>query len=162
MKKTKKPKPVKKKAGTLEKKCLKEQLNNCDFSLPTRKEIAGLFNADNNFVEHKEMIDLVYKVVIESGLLGLDYGDIKNIIVSNSKFKLIKTFLNEIKKHQSAIDDSTGVFVVFTCGSNDTLGFVNAILEEHFKKSGACVSQCFIDSKVQSGNPKLEIILANR
>ena len=162
MKKTKKPKPVKKKAGTLEKKCLKEQLNNCDFSLPTRKEIAGLFNADNNFVEHKEMIDLVYKVVIESGLLGLDYRDIKNIFVPNSRFRLIKTFLNEINKYQTAINNSTGDFVVFTCGPDDTLGFVNAILKAHFHKAGACVPQCFIAPKAQSGNPKLEIILGNR
>jgi len=139
-----------------------QQQNNCSFNLPKREEIAELFKGNTDFVGREEMINLVYRAVIEPGLLGLDYLDIKNIFVSNSKFRFIKTFLSEIRKYQSVVDDSAGVFVVFTCGSDDTLGFVNAILQEHFHKAGACVPQCFIDSKMKSGNPKLEIILANR
>jgi len=133
-----------------------------DFNLPPKEKIVGLFKDKSNFVGREEMINLVYRVIAEPGLLGLDYSDIKNIFVPNSKFRLTKTFLNEISEYQTAIDDSAGVFVVFTCGPEDTLGFVNEILEDHFHRAGACVPQCFIDPKVQSGNPKLEIILGNR
>jgi len=139
-----------------------QKQNICSFNLPKRKEIAELFKCNNDFVGREEMINFVYRVVIEPGLLGLDYSDIKNIFVPNPKFRFIKTFLNKINKYQTAINNSAGIFVIFTCGPEDTLGFVNAILEEHFHKADACVPQCFIGPKAQSGNPKLEIILANR
>ncbi|MFH1694863.1 MAG: hypothetical protein ABH850_00345, partial [Candidatus Micrarchaeota archaeon] len=64
-----------------------QKQNNCSFNLPKRKEIAELFKGNNDFAGREEIINLVYRVVIEPGLLGLDYSDIKNIFVPNSKFR---------------------------------------------------------------------------
>ena len=128
----------------------------------TRVDIAFLFKDKGDFDNREEIIDIIYNGVKEPSLMCFDYADLLNIIKPNRKFELIKTFLDKISGYQATIDASAGTIVVFTCGPKDTLGFVNAIIEDNFSKTGGLVTIAFIKPEAPSGNPKLDIILARK
>ncbi len=129
---------------------------------PTMEDVEDLFKGKTGFKDREELIDVIYKGIKNPGVFGYDFADIRGIITKNSDFKLIKTFLNEIQEHQETIDSYSDVFFVFTGGPDDTLGFTESIIEKHFYRAANCMCLGGIDPNAESGNPKLEIILAKK
>jgi len=130
------------------------------FGTPTLKEIKDLFKGKPVFKGKNKVIKIIFKMVSEPSLMGLDYSDINLVIQKADSYLTIFCYLKELSKYQNKIDSAFGSIVSITIGENGTLGHVNSILEGYFSKQNMLVPLAWVSKKIQDDNPKIEVLLA--
>ena len=133
--------------------------NNAVSSTLKLEDIEALFKNKESFPDQEKIISVIYNQILAPSLVGVDYGELKDLIKEGNTFKTIFSNLKELSKHQKSIDLAHGAIIFVTFGKNGTLGQLeNGICKKYFPNKKV-ISIAQISEEIQDSNPKIDVLL---